>query len=207
VTSRLLVRVVGIVVTAAAVFLVACGGHEGSGVSSPDTGGTATPAESTPSAVATPLVVPTIAPDIPLTEYRSPDKPYVIGYPQGWEVLPTNVTDSFLWRLGSRPVLQLAVSCYRGSDWTPEKLIEQDAAAISALVHVDPARATPIEVGGLAGKQLRYSVRIEQLLIEHVVVYAVKGECGWRVGLNTFAVPLAPYLPLFQRIIASFQPS
>jgi len=104
---------------------------------------------------------------------------------------------------------ELIVSCYKGENQTPDGLIRQDAAAISSIGagQIDPTRAVPIELAGIAGKQLIYTTSIAGFVIEHVAAYAVQGECGWRLGLSTYGqATLDDYLPLFQRMIASFGP-
>ena len=43
-------------------------------------------------------------------------------------------------------------------------------------------------------------------MIEQVAAYVVKGDCGWRIGLDTYAPgTLQSFLPLFERILASFR--
>ncbi|MGB6837470.1 MAG: hypothetical protein WBF66_07185 [Dehalococcoidia bacterium] len=180
------------IVVGALVVVAACGGEE-----------------EQPPAQATPQARPTPDPDVALVQYESPSAGYSISYPEGWEVAPQgSLGDRFTWfSPGRAPLAEMIVSCYKGENQTPDGLIRQDAAAISGIGQIDPTRAVPIELAGIAGKQIIYTTSIAGFVIEHVAAYAVQGECGWRLGLSTYGqATLDDYLPLFQRMIASFQP-
>jgi hypothetical protein len=156
----------------------------------------------------TPKPVPTVDPSVPLVEYRSPDMGYSMGYPEGWNVeVPSGPFTAFSWSLDGRPIAQLSVMCTRGENQTVDGLIQEHARIVPQIARTALAESTPIELGGTAGKQLRYTTRVAELTIEQVAAYAVIGDCGWRIGLATYGPgTLEPYLPLFERIIASFQP-
>lgn len=164
---------------------------------------------STPLPPSTPEVRPTVDPGVPLIEYRSPEGGYSLGYPEGWEELEEQSGRDlavFSWTLDGRPIAQLSVLCNREENQTVESLLEGDAAIISGLGGGGLSEPTPIEVAGTAGKQVTYAMNFGGLAVEQVAAYAVKGECGWRIGLATYGVgSLRSYLPLFERIIASFR--
>jgi hypothetical protein len=68
----------------------------------------------------------------------------------------------------------------------------------------DWAAAVPVEIAGVEGKRISYSISVGGVAVEHVVAYVVAGSCGWRIGLNTYGPgSLEPYLPLFDRILPS----
>jgi len=187
------------IVLGALVIVAACGGDEKQ-----------PPAEETP-AEETPQARPTPDPNVPFLEYQSPGAGYSISYPEGWEVTPQgSLGDRFTWFSPDRaPLAELIVSCYKGENQTADGLLLQDAAAISGIGsgQIDPAQAVPIEVAGIAGKQVTYTTTIAGFVIEHVAAYAVQGECGWRLGLSTYGqATLDDYLPLFQQMVESFQP-
>jgi hypothetical protein len=176
----------------------ACGGG---GQKAPSSSASGSPAS-------TPAPLPTIDPNVPLVEYRSPDPAYSVGYPEGWEnVSPGAPNPTFGWSIEGRPIAQLTVYCTKGQNLTVDSLIERDRAILGQYGATIPAEATPVELAGVSGTQVTYTVGIGGLPIEQVAAYAVKGDCGWRIGLATY-VPgtLQSYLPLFQRILASFRP-
>jgi hypothetical protein len=179
--------------------LAACGGGEKT-----------VPAETSTAAANGELPVPTVDPDIPLTEYRSADKGYTVGYPSGWEVNAGEnlYGDIFFWNSESgRPLAQLTVSCNPDA-LTTERLMEIDAAAAAQFGSVDTGSVTPVEIAGTEGTQMRYRTTVEGVAIEQVAAYAPGDECGWRLGLAAYGSgALEPYLPLFDRIVASFQPA
>jgi hypothetical protein len=152
--------------------------------------------------------LPTVDPNVDLTDYRSPDKGYSLGYPQGWEKASVGSLDQFLVKTESGKVAaQLTVNCLQaGSDWTPEFLMTVDASAAHIAGQVQLGQVTDVEVDGVAGKERRYSIDVQGLTIEHVAAYVIHGDCGWRIGLNSYGQgTLAPYVPLFDRILASFR--
>jgi hypothetical protein len=197
---RLQLRVIVISGMALALMLAlaACGGDE-----------EAVPAETSTAATNGELPLPTVDPDIPLTEYRSADKGYTVGYPSGWEVNAGEQLfgDIFFWNSESgRPLAQLTVSCNPDA-LTAEALRRIDAAAAAQFGSVESDSITPIEIAGTEGTQMRYRTSVEDLVIEQVAAYAPGDECGWRLGLAAYGSgALEPYLPLFDRIVASFQP-
>jgi len=162
-----------------------------------------------PSPASTPAPLPTIDPNVPLVEYRSPDPGYSVSYPEGWDLnfSPGAPVANFDWTVVGRPIAQLTVTCFKGQNQTVESLIQQDTAILGQYAGTVPTESTPVELAGVSGKQLTYTVGFGGLTIEQVAAYAVKGDCGWRIGLATY-IPgtLQSYLPLFQRIIASFRP-
>jgi len=166
----------------------------------------------TPAVQGTPRPLPTV--DLSsflnasLVEYRSPDKGYTISYPEGWKVSASagGPLDTFL---GSTPegraVAQLSVACFEG-DWTLDKLVAQDMAVISHF-QGSASAPQPLEIAGETGSLLTYSMQFEQLSVEHSVGYLVRGKCGWRVDLTSYGVGTRlAFQPMFERIIASFQP-
>lgn len=189
---------------AAAALFSACGGQEGQGP-------TATPAPAGTTGASTPgagLPMPTPPPvdsGVPLVEFHSADKGYSLGYPEGWQPdASPGPTDSFLWSIGERDVARLQVTC------NPERLSAKSLMLADAAVAaqygagIDPANAMPVQVGGVDGERNTYSISVGGLRIEHVVAYVVHGRCGYRIGLNSFGSgSLDPYLPLFDRILAS----
>ncbi len=186
-----------IVLGALAVF-AACGGEEEQ------------PAEPTPTTNATPFARPTPDPSVPLVQYESSSAGYSISHPEGWEVTPQGASgDRFTLYSADRAVLaELIVSCYKGENQTVDGLIIQDAGAVANIGagYIDPTTAAPIEVDGISGKQLTYITSVQAFVIEHVATYAVDERCGWRLGLSTYGQgTLDPYLPIYQRMIESFQ--
>lgn len=160
-----------------------------------------------PSPVATLQPLPTLSPDIPLVEYRSPDGSYSIGYPEGWEVQLAGDSPiaAFSWAVDGRPLAQLTILCITGENQTVDGLMADDARIISQAGGRPPTESTPIELAGVEGKQVTYVVPAGGLSAAQVAAYAIKGDCGWRIGLATYgAEPITAYLPLFQRILASF---
>jgi hypothetical protein len=184
--------------------LVACGGGQGQEATPTGEAGPPTPtAEAEP-----PEPLPTVDPNVSLVEYHSPDKGYSISYPLGWQVdIQPDFADYFLWSTESgRPLAQLAVTCNEGA-LTPDDLMRVDSAVAARMGGIDPASVVPVEIAGTTGKQLRYTVQTGPLSVEQVAAYAPGEKCGWRLGLASYGSgTLLPYLPLFQRIIDSFQP-
>jgi hypothetical protein len=168
----------------------------------------------TPSAVASPEAtiepLPTIDPNVPLVEYRS-DLGYSISYPEGWDATratPSTPFAGFTWSLSARPIAQLTVNWSQGQNQTIDSLMALDAAILPRGGGVMPAESTPVQAGGLPGKEVTYTTSFGGLPIEQVVVYVVKGDIGWRIGLATYGGTgsLQQSLGLFDRIIASFRP-
>lgn len=153
--------------------------------------------------------VPTVDAATPLAEYRSADMGFSIGYPEGWNVqTPGGVFSAFTWSTNGRPIAQLTLLCNQGENLTVDGLISSDRAIIASGGGSVPSEPTPIEVAGLPGKQTTYEVNLGGLTVEQVAAYVVSGECGWRIGLATYGPGTRePYLPLFDRILASFRPS
>jgi len=82
----------------------------------------------------------------------------------------------------------------------------QDANIVSRYGGALPEESTPVELGGVPGKQVTYTLGISGFTVEQVAAYAVKGNCGWRIGLAAYGPGnLQSYLPLFERILASFR--
>jgi hypothetical protein len=199
----------GLVVLGVLLGVAACGrGEESSDV-------TPTQEGSTPGSgvVGTPGPVPTLDPNIRLVRYDSPDKGYSIEYPEGWQVEAAGIgaPDIFVSRMeGSRKVAQVSVACTKGVGLTPDDLIEDNNRIIGGLGSViDPTLASPVEVAGVTGKRGEYSTQVGAFAAEHVAVFFVVGECGWRIGLSipVSAGDIDQFLPLFDRILASFRPS
>jgi len=186
-------------VLAGVLALAACGGSEQGSPNEVSVTGTAEAQ----------LPPPTVEADIPLVEYQSPDKGYTLGYPSGWEVEagPDLFADIFARKSESgRSLAQLNVSCNKDA-LTTEKLAGIDAAVASRYGAVDPSGVTPVEIAGTTGGQLRYRIGVAGTAIEQVAVYAPGDECGWRLALAAYGDgTLASYLPLFERIVASFRP-
>ena len=188
-----------------AVLAAACGGSESEAPKPTPSG--------TPSGVLqtrTPPVLSTVDPNVSLVTYESAEKGYSIGYPEGWEIRPGSaaVGDFFVGRTEEGRILaQFGVTRVEQENLTADVLIQKD---VTNLVNfggrIDPRTAVPITVGGVEGKQLRYFVHLGELTVEHIVAYAVVGEAGWRIGLNSYGSrTLDPYVPLFERIIESFR--
>jgi hypothetical protein len=148
-----------------------------------------------------------VDPNVSLAEFRSPDKGYSFRHPEGWEVdaSPGAGTDLFTWMVDGRRLALLQVTCNREIR-SADSLMMVDADFASSFGgSLDPSAAVPVEVGGAEGIQNRYSISIGGGRIEHVVAYVSAGDCGWRIGLNSFGSgTLEPYLPLFQRILDTF---
>lgn len=174
------------------------GGSEGNGQASPVPTGAAE-------------AVSTVSPDVPLTVYQSPSLGYSISYPEDWEAQPGgNGGDNFIRMTpDGRVAALLTVACYKAQEgWTPEVLMTQDAKAVATVGQFHGATPTDVEVAGVAGKERRYwlSVAATGFIIEHVVAYLISGDCGWRIGLASYGEnTLDPYIPLFDRILASFR--
>jgi hypothetical protein len=163
-----------------------------------------------PSPASTVEPLPAIDPSVPLVEYRSPDLGYSVSYPEGWDLNAEagSPVAYFSWSLNGRPIAQLAVLCNEGANQTVESLMQQDVDVLllPQAGATMPTEPTPVELGGLPGKQVTYSTSFSGLTIEQVAAYAVNGDCGWRIGLATYgAGTLQSYLPLFDRIVASFR--
>jgi hypothetical protein len=132
-----------------------------------------------------------------------------VGYPEGWvaDVAEDSPFATFSWTMeGGRPVAQLTLLCNRGENQTAESLMRQDAEILPQVGATMPEESTTVEVAGVPGKQATYTVNFSGFTIEQVAVYVVKGDCGWRIGLATYGPgSLQSYLPLFERILASFR--
>ena len=152
--------------------------------------------------------VPTVDAATPLTEYRSADPGYSIGYPEGWNVqTPGGVFSVFTWSTDGRPIAQLTLLCDRETK-TVDGLIIKDRQIIAGAGGSVPSEPTDIEVAGQPGKEITYEVTFGALTAEQVAAYVLSGDCGWRIGLETYGSNTRePYLPLFDRILASFRPS
>lgn len=194
------VRLLGVVLVAV-LFLAACGGHGDETATTPEAG--------LPTVPAGPSELPAVDPNAPLVEYHSPEKSYSVSYPQGWQVnTESGFADYFLWSADDgRPLAQLAVTC-NAQALTLDDLISADAAVVARFgAGIDPSTIVPIQIAGTTGKQLMYTVPAGGLPVEQVVAYAPGEKCGWRLALASYGPGTLPaYLPLFQRIVASFQP-
>jgi hypothetical protein len=159
--------------------------------------------------VATSLLRPTPDTNTPLIEYRSPDKGYVVSYPEGWEFddSPQALGDAFVWRMADGTnVAQLVIT--RNADiLTPEDLLKQDVSIISTYGgRIDPTQTRDVQVAGKTGTMALYATSLGGLPAEQAVVYFAGDDYGWRLGLTTYGGSSLPaFLPLFDRIIASFQ--
>jgi hypothetical protein len=153
--------------------------------------------------------VPTVDAAVPLAEYRSADMGFSIGYPEGWKVeVPGGIFSAFTWSISGRPIAQVTLLCNQGENMTVDGLIASDRQIIASAGGSAPSEPTPIEIAGLPGKQTTYETNFGGLTAEQAAVYVVSGECGWRIGLATYGPGTRePYLPLFDRILASFRPS
>lgn len=200
--------VVGLALAALSLVATACG-DGGEEAVAPSDGPESTSPASSASPSPAPGVLPTFDPDTALVEYTSPDKGYVIGHPEGWEVDagPHTGIDAFLrGSAADRILAQLSVRCRPGENLTVEQMMRTSQAALSSLGRINPAGATPIEVAGTEGKKLSFVIKVADIDVEQVVAYAVKGGCGWRIGLAAYGKgQLQQYLPLFDEIIASFR--
>jgi hypothetical protein len=182
--------------------VVACGGDEEPEATSTIEAGSPTPT------VQTPVVLPTLDPNISLVEYHSPDLGYSVSHPQGWELeTEPGFADYFVWSTEEgRPVAQLVVSCNENA-LTVDDLLLADSAVASRFGGFDPTSIEDVEIGGTTGKQVRYTVAVSSLVVEQVVAYAPGEQCGWRLALAAYqAGTLRNYLSLFEQIRASFQP-
>ena len=197
-------RIALVAVFAIALLAAACGGGD-------EEPAAPTPSEpfATSAAASTPVVAPTVNPEVPLVTYESAEMGYSIGYPEGWEYRAGSggLSDFFIQGTPQgRVFAQVSVTCAREEGVTADSLILRDAANVASMGVIDSRTAVPVQVSGVEGKSLRYFVNLGELTIEHVVAYAVVGECGWRIGLNTFgAGTLDPYVPLFERIVDTFR--
>lgn len=198
-----------VVLAALSLVAAACGGDEETVAPSDDSELALPPTSASPAS--SPEVLPTFDPDTSLVEYRSPDKGYVVSYPEGWEVDagPHTGIDTFLRGSASERIFaQLSVRCRPRDNQTVNDLMRTSQAVLSRFGPINLAEATPIEIAGTEGKKLSFAVRVGDIDVEQVVAYAVQGDCGWRVGLAAYGKgQLEQYLPLFDRIIASFQPT
>ena len=194
---RALPRALPLIFLAVAALAVACGS------------GQSDKADNTPEATGTDTASPTVDVNVPLVEYRSPDKGYSVSYPQGWEVTLTGgFADTFITRNSLGQVAaQLSVACFPTKEgWTEATLMTQDAKAASLSGGFQTTPAGDTELAGLPAKRRRYSLSPGGLTVEHVVVYQIRGKCGWRVGLNSYGKDtLNAYIPLFDRILATFR--
>lgn len=180
-------------------FAAACGGNDGE---------PATPVVEEPTPTIAPF--PSVDTNVPLVEFHSSGRGYTIGYPQGWKVDASPEatgagTDFFLWEIGTQRIAVLQVTCNRQL-LSPEDLMHADASVASRYGgSLDVNAAVPVEVAGVEGRQNTYSLSVGGLTVEHVVAYLVHGECGWRIGLSTMGPGTRdPFIPLFERILASF---
>jgi hypothetical protein len=204
VAARLLVVALwGLAVTMALAMSVACGGGE-------EEPAPATPVPQPTPAVRqiTPVAIPTYDPGVPLVEFTSPGKGYSVGYPQGWEVEAVTGagTDMFVWSVNERHLALLQVTCNREL-LTPESLMRADAGAAANFGgQFNLADAIAVEIAGVEAKQNQYHLSVAGLRIDHVVAYVPGEKCGWRIGVSTYGpITITQLLPLFERIIASFQ--
>jgi hypothetical protein len=159
-------------------------------------------------APSTPAAKPTVDPSVPLVEFRSPDKNYTIGYPEGWEELKDVSGPDFIvfsWDLNG-PVAQLTILCNEGQNQTLDTLVAGDNAVMRRFGGTGLSGPTPIEVAGLPGTQMTYVANYSGLVVEQAAAYVIDGDCGWRIGIATYGRgSLQSFLPLFERILASFR--
>jgi hypothetical protein len=162
----------------------------------------------TPPPAVTVEPVPTVDAATPLTEYHSADPAFSIGYPEGWVVqTPGGSFSAFTWSTDGRPIAQLTLVCDQETK-TVDGLIAKDRQIIAQAGGGDLSEPTPVEIAGLPGKEITYEVNFGSLTAEQVAAYVVSGDCGWRIGIAAYGSGTRqPYLPLFDRILASFRPS
>lgn len=162
-----------------------------------------------PPTPSTPGVLPTVDAKAPLAEYYSPDRGYSVGYPEGWEEVEALSGPDFAvfsWTLDGRPMAQLTIMCNEGENQTLSSLMQQDSAVLRRVGGTRLSDPVPIEVAGAEGKLVTSAHRIGTIAIEQAKAYAVAGECGWRIGLDAYGEgSLQSFLPLFERIVASFR--
>jgi hypothetical protein len=188
-----------------ALVLAACGTGEEPQATATTTTAAGPP---TPTAQAPPAVSPTADSNVPLVEYHSPDLGYSISHPEGWELdVEPGFADYFVWSTDDgKPLAQLVISCNENA-LTVDDLLNVDSAVAADTGGFDPTSIEDVEIGGTTGKQVRYTVAISGLVVEQVVAYAPGEKCGWRLALASYGSnTLSGYLPLFKRIVASFQP-
>jgi len=156
-----------------------------------------------------PQAMPTVDASVPLVEYRSPDGGFSVSHPDGWTDLRNMSGPDFAvfsWTEDGIPIAQLTVLCNRGENQTVDSLIAGDAAISAQFSGGSTSDPVPIEVAGTSGKQVTYARNVSGLTVEQVAAFVVTGDCGWRIGLDTYVKgSLQSYLPLFERILASFQ--
>ena len=197
-------RALWLVLLGALLGAAACGGGKESRELAP------TQESSTPESgvVSTPGPVPTLDPNIRLVRYDSPDKGYSIDYPEGWQVEAAAVgaPDIFSWTTEEQGLMaQLTAGCTKGEGLTPEDVIAENSRYVGPYGIIDPTKATPVGVAGVTGKRLEYHTEVASYAVDHVAVFFVIGDCGWRIGLSApVSSGLDQFLPLFDRVLASF---
>lgn len=192
--------------------LAACGGGSERELSPLD-------ADATAAAIIAASLPPTAVPPdfdpatIALEPVEGQLESYTISIPEGWQAEESPRPDGFARRYildrGEGPIAQILVRCAVGAD--AETLMWQDSTVtenFDALrASFDRAGARDVTVGGLEGTQADFDVGLPGGTIEQRAVYLNGDPCGWRLALWTFGRGSRNhYAPLFERVLASFEP-
>jgi hypothetical protein len=202
-------------VAAASIAAAACSSGSGSRSTTPAAGSaTAAAADASPAAVSSPPAssapTPVDASSVQLEPVTGEFGSYTIQIPQGWQTedlrLPGGFGTRHMLMDGGFPAVQVTVRC--DVDGTIDTMMWQDEQIISHLKSdYNPAGAKDIDVNGLPGKQVDYSLGLAGTVNEQRAVYVVSAPCGWRIILQTFvAGNRAAFGPLFARIVRTFEP-
>jgi len=172
----------------------------------------ATPTVSAPAPSPRPTsALPTMEPNVSLVDYESPGGLFAVKYPAGWRVDSWGVAGAgavFTWQSGPIPFARVTISCtHTTGEITYDDLLAQDAAMLGRFGNIASAPPVDVEVGGVTGQRLRFFTNAQGVYVEQDMVYALVGDCAWRLQLQSWGEgTIDQYTGLFEEMVASFRP-
>ena len=135
---------------------------------------------------------------------------YTIEVPVGWQAEnipePGGFGRRYSFILNGAQTAQVTVRCQAGG--TVADLMQADQSIVTSLGGVyGTGGSMDVTVGGMPGKQTGYTLTVGGRPQETRVLYLQGKICGWVLLLQAFgAGQLAHYTPLFNAIVATFNP-
>lgn len=134
------------------------------------------------------------------------DFPFDIALPKGWEVTKVGIAvTASIMNSATFPFATITVDCVPGVDKGTMLGLDGAAATRLGLGGLEATRAEPAQVGGKPALQVAW----EGSLVpgDRLSVYVDGKDCAWRIQLASFgAIPIGPLLPMFNRVLAAFNP-
>jgi hypothetical protein len=200
-------------VLAASLLFAACGGNDG------DDGDGQT-VERTTCQPAEPVTPHTPA-DLPqgVAEYQSPERGYLVRYPDDWAVEPNGVAvqniagDVFYALTGEDEVKpNISVSCETiPVGTTSQAFFDSKAGVVERIVGIRPEVKRTLTVDGKEGFLVEYPVRKERtpepLQIDKVEVYFADDLGGWTIALVVPEGMVEQYRAIFDDFVSNFDGS